>query len=42
MKKVTKKVKKEIVHVVNDTMHIKKDFAIKHPPNLKPKGKRAK
>ncbi|MDQ5971758.1 MAG: hypothetical protein QG566_704 [Patescibacteria group bacterium] len=45
MKKVTKKVvkvKKEIVHVLNDASHIKKEFAVKHPPNLKPKGKRAK
>jgi hypothetical protein len=34
--------KKEVVHVTNDMKHAKKDFAIKHPPNLKPKNKRAK
>ncbi len=42
MAKKVVKVKKEIKHVTNDMMHNKKEFAVKHPPNLKPKGKRAK
>jgi hypothetical protein len=42
MKKQTKKVEKKIVHVTNDMSHLKKEFVVKHPPNLKPKGKRAK
>lgn len=45
MKKQTKKVvkvKKEIVHVTNDMNHVKKEFAIKHAPDLKPKNKHAK
>lgn len=42
MKKIIKKIEKKIVHVTNDTSHLKKEFVAKHPPNLKPKGKRAK
>jgi hypothetical protein len=42
MKKVIKKIEKKVVHVTNDMNHLKKEFVVKHPPNLKPKGKRAK
>lgn len=44
MKTKPKKVKSLVreVPVLNDPKHAKKDFAVKHPPVLKPKNKHAR